>query len=103
MTGVVKPTINTAIFLIDPTAPTHREKKRCSHLILLPTGSRDDFALCCSFTTGSLGICTAASYRVRRFTHIIVSAVEIVSTVHSDVKRMHLSPAVHRAGFGEVT
>lgn len=51
---------------------------------------------------GPLGICSDASYRLRRFTHIIASAVEIVSTVHGDVKRMHLSPAVCCAGFGEV-
>lgn len=37
------------------------------------------------------------------FTHIVAGAVHIVPTVHGDVQRMHLGPAVRRARLGEVT
>lgn len=37
------------------------------------------------------------------FTHIIAGAVHVVPTVHGDVQRMHLCPAVRRARLGEVT
>lgn len=46
---------------------------------------------------------SSAAYRCWWLTHIIAGAIEIVSTVHSDVNRMHLSPAVRCTGFGEVT
>lgn len=44
-----------------------------------------------------------AAYGCRRLTYIIAGAIDIVATVHSNVNRMHLSPAVSCAGFGEVT
>lgn len=37
------------------------------------------------------------------FTHIVAGAVHVVPTVHGDVQRMHLGPAVRRARLGEVT
>lgn len=37
------------------------------------------------------------------FTHIVAGAVHIVPTVHGDVQRMHLGPAIRRARLGEVT
>lgn len=45
---------------------------------------------------------SSAAYGCRRLTYIIAGAIEIVATVHSDVNRMHLGPAVSCAGFGEV-
>lgn len=41
--------------------------------------------------------------RLCQSTHIIASAVEIVSTAHSNVNRMHLGPAIFCAGFRKVT
>lgn len=38
-----------------------------------------------------------------RRTHVLAGAVQIVPTVHGDVQRMHLRPAVRRARLGEVT
>lgn len=55
-----------------------------------------------SNTTGPLGSCSAALYD-EESTHIVAGAVEIVPTVHGDVQRMHLGPAVRRARLGEVT
>lgn len=55
-----------------------------------------------SNTTGPLGSCSAALYD-EESTHIVAGAVEIVPTVHGDVQRMHLGPAVCRARLGEVT
>lgn len=55
-----------------------------------------------STTTGPLGGCSAAPDELES-THIVAGAVEIVPTVHGDVQRMHLGPAVRRARLGEVT
>lgn len=55
-----------------------------------------------SITTGPLGVCSAAPDELES-THILAGPVEIVPTVHGDVQRMHLGPAVRRARLGEVT
>lgn len=47
-------------------------------------------------TVGPLGVCRAA------FTDIVAGAVDGVSAVQGDIKRLHLRPAVGGAGFGEV-
>lgn len=85
-----------AASLLTPSTRRGGGKQRFQEIVPARQPSRwSRTVLLTSIPTGALG-------HELESTHVVAGAVEIVATVHGDVQRVHLAPAVRRARLGEV-